>query len=1127
MYAIKRKPRFFSAEKLIQDALFSISYNINGCEHYIMAPIKNTSPVIAGQSPQDKVLLSSKFTSPEFLAKLEEAAIEIKCGAKLSATEATIAGRFERILYATLKDIGISFHPEKEEAIDTLRHVGRNGRLDSRIGAIVIEYKRPAAFQTTSQVSKAKAQLKNYLKALSEYDKCAVYGLITDGNRCVEIKSNLGVIESDTDPLPLNAQALLRLARGLTSLDSTALTAKNLIRDFCGDNHSGILFQVARTFYDELAAGSSPKTLMLHSEWKALFAIGHNDLSQQKRIQERREILSKLLERKLKTPEEEYRGLFAVHTAYAIIIKLIAFRVVCDLWERQASRFGKLLSADSKQLQIFCHGLEEGEVFRQIGILNLLEGDFFSWYSDKSQWSTAVGTSVKKVLEVLSRYEQAIELFRSTGAMDIFKELYEATVPQVVRGSFGEFYTPQWLASHVLNTALGQNNKGRVLDPCCGSGTFLITAIERIRREAGQKTPAVLLQEIFNSVSGIDLNPLAVLMARVNYFIHIVDLLPTEITNLVVPIYLGDASYVPQNIVIEGIPCIEYTLNTIKDPIDVILPTALIQNTPAFVEAMLEYEKLIVLKDPIAASNSLIKRIPEGHKTEAIRSKVGQLSEQLVNLEKKGWNGIWARILTNFLTTAALGRFDVIVGNPPWIDWKNLPTTYREKIKTLCIDRGLFSGDGRTGGINLNVCGLICHVAIANWLKPKGRLAFLMPRELVLQQSYEGWRNLSGTPRRYFEEFHDWSAAGHPFDPVKEDFMTFVIGSTPPEEDFVPVTLYQKKRSVKKQARDWVTLEEANSSLESRKALAGQIIPGKTIFTIADTKEELKEFGLVAGNCEYIGREGIEFFPQELVIFKPKRPGPKKGVWWFQNIQVQKSKYRIPQHEVLLETEFMFPLVKGAALERFKHDYEDLVVPLPYKDTNSQQPIQFTELRKIAPFLSAFYKKFEQPLREQTGFSDKIRGPNPGEFYGLARTGPYSFKSVYVGFRDNTKWRACVVTPKTTAWGGMKRFVFQNHAVSICERTDRSYVSLNEAHYICAILNAPIVEKFIYASSDQRSYKIRPPISLPKYNPELESHCQLSELSKKAHKVAGSKAELALVLAEIEQVYMKICRCRR
>ena len=56
-----------------------------------------------------------------------------------------------------------------------------------------------------------------------------------------------------------------------------------------------------------------------------------------------------------------------------------------------------------------------------------------------------------------------------------------------------------------------------------------------------------------------------------------------------------------------------------------------------------------------------------------------------------------------------------------------------------------------------------------NWLSETGRFAFLMPRELANQPSCDGWRRLPGLGRRDSLVFHNWSEAGHPFDPIKED----------------------------------------------------------------------------------------------------------------------------------------------------------------------------------------------------------------------------------------------------------------------------------------------------------------------------------------------------------------------
>jgi len=67
-------------------------------------------------------------------------------------------------------------------------------------------------------------------------------------------------------------------------------------------------------------------------------------------------------------------------------------------------------------------------------------------------------------------------------------------------------------------------------------------------------------------------------------------------------------------------------------------------------------------------------------------------------------------------------------------------------------------------------------------------------------------------------------------------------------------------------------------------------------------------------------------------------------------------------------------------------------------------------------------------------------------------------------------------------------------------------------------LNAPIIEKYIIQSSDSRSFKVRPPIKIPKFDPKNEKHRKLSELSREAH--AGSS--LDLIRTEIEKIYLEI-----
>lgn len=1076
----------------------------------------------ANQTTVDKLkekLIQTALDSPEFRGLLKETVSNIVNYSKSATNEASVESCFDRELYSLLKSIGIKLQLEKQIAVDTRRHIGR-GRMDSRIGAVVIEYKYREKLETDSDIEKATDQLKNYLSALAQSKPSVYYGFLTDGLKCKEIIFENKSVASESALVKFAEVEALRLIKNVVLLEKTALSPENLIKDFCNSHENSLVYDMSKTFFDVLKNNPTKKTRMLKTEWEQLFRLGHNDRSQQRMIRQREHALEKIIGKKF-TDGDQYTALFALQTAYAIIIKLIAYRIISELrFEKPLKSYHSILKADETTLRIFCAGLEDGEIFRDLGIINLLEGDFFSWYSDPEQWITTIASYVRSSLEILARYENASEIFKTQQAIDLFKGLYETIMPQVVRSSLGEFYTPSWLTEHIFKCIKPQG-KWRGLDPCAGSGTFVLTMIREVLAETASETKEHQLEEVLGRVQAIDLNPLAVLTARINYFIRISHLIPERPSHLQIPVYLGDACYVPERVQIDGVECLKYAIRTVEQQIEIIMPRSLVKNTQKFSELMTNYEKGIKREDFDSSIKLLIDNLPQEEQVPSVLRELERLTHQLVHLEKEKWNGIWARIMSNFLTTAELGRFEVIIGNPPWIDWKNLPSGYRERIKSLCIDKNLFSGDGRTGGINLNVCALISSVSIENWLSEDGKLAFLMPKVIAFQQSYDGYRKFrfSRVPRDFLA-FYDWSRAGHPFRPITERFMTFVIGPAKLRKETMPVKYYVKKRGVKIAGEPHLSFDDAMSRLVEKDAFAAQVMPHNTAFSITDNTSDLETFKKIAGEPEYIGREGIEFYPQELFLLslasKPPTQ-PKAGYVYVTNLQFAKSVYKVPTETVELEIEYLFPLVKSVKIERFKHNYSGVIVPFPYKGTSPKRPLDRTELQGTK--LLDYFCKYEEVIRKQTDYYQKIRGPNAGEFYGLARVGPYSFAECYVAFRDSTKWRAVVISPVETKWGGRKRFVFQNHAASICEDAEGNFITEDEAHYVCAILNAPIVEKFILQSSDSRSFKIRPPIKVPKYDDKNEKHGHLSQLSRKAH---ISATDVSQVRLEIEKTYLEI-----
>ena len=85
----------------------------------------------------------------------------------------------------------------------------------------------------------------------------------------------------------------------------------------------------------------------------------------------------------------------------------------------------------------------------------------------------------------IARYDPLAIIAYAAGGGDLLKPLYESLFPRAVRHALGEYYTPHWLAEHVLDQ-VGYHGQAdaRLLDPTCGSGTFLLAALRRWRQSS-------------------------------------------------------------------------------------------------------------------------------------------------------------------------------------------------------------------------------------------------------------------------------------------------------------------------------------------------------------------------------------------------------------------------------------------------------------------------------------------------------------------------------------------------------------------------------------------------------------------------------------------------------------------
>ena len=286
----------------------------------------------------------------------------------------------------------------------------------------------------------------------------------------------------------------------------------------------------------------------------------------------------------------------------------------------------------------------------------------------------------------------------SRTAGDVLRPLYEQFVDASDRRDFGEVYTPDWLAEMMTieildedwcNQAVGMalaELRGRgntsgigVLDPTCGSGTFLFHAARRILScQAMQGLPPVQQADaVCHLVHGIDIHPVAVEFSRATLLRALPAAPPAG--GRAMSIYQGDAlmlRQLDQRDRQSGLfePSEEEILIRTPGAREIFLPRAFTE-LPDFSELLRR------MVDTAAEGAALPADIAAAPKSESDRDKVANCHDVLAETIREEGNSVWTWYITNILGPERLARrkIDRIVANPPWVKLANIQARQRKR----------------------------------------------------------------------------------------------------------------------------------------------------------------------------------------------------------------------------------------------------------------------------------------------------------------------------------------------------------------------------------------------------------------------------------------------------------------
>jgi hypothetical protein len=286
-------------------------------------------------------------------------------------------------------------------------------------------------------------------------------------------------------------------------------------------------------------------------------------------------------------------------------------------------------------------------------------------------------------------------------AEEVFRNLYEFLVEPSVRRDLGEYYTPIWLVEMMINEF---DVKGKViLDPFCGSGTFLVKAFYA-KHEAGEDPDSAL-----NEVVGFDINPLAIAVTRAELIIayrricgkepesppHIyhIDTLAIWFGGDVIPIAGLEELMKKARAYLWTL--ISFKQIEVGNTFEILSVLRNLERNLTYAIRFSYYEcklngkcleeriESYLKKSLRAFKDAFTQRFLEHFEKDRVARSIANL------IVRHGGNDVWAVVLISIYAPILMTRFkpDIIITNPPWIPVTEYKAPYSNKIREYMLEK--------------------------------------------------------------------------------------------------------------------------------------------------------------------------------------------------------------------------------------------------------------------------------------------------------------------------------------------------------------------------------------------------------------------------------------------------------
>jgi len=668
------------------------------------------------------------------------------------------------------------------------------------------------------------------------------------------------------------------------------------------------------------------------------------------------------------------------------------------------------------------------------------------------------------------------------------------------------------------------DHKIRLLDPACGSGTFLVSAIGRVRRGFDQQPEMYaraekgLLDAMLRNIVGFDINPLAVLASRTNFLIAIRDLLKFG-GEIELPVFLADSVSTPteyENLFTGASPVARVPCAATKPPF--LLAPREVGASVATVNAFTQTIEH-ALKVGLDGEEFLTELAQSGFQMRD-RTLYRDLYNTMAALKDEGRDGIWARIIKNSFAPLFVGKFDLVVGNPPWVNWEALAPEYR---RVSAEAWGYYRLIGRLPGrrrqasaaSKTDVCVLMTYVAADKYLTDRGRLGFVLPRT-IFQSETGGWHFRrfelpSGAPI-CVELLHDIDAM-KPFRGQATNSSCVVVVRRGRKTTY-PVR-WRRWRPSRARMQFGASLHEVRAAarlttlyaepIEARLLQSPWIVGTKaTLGILRSTMGRSPYAPLVREGLNTRGANGIYFLDAEM---------KNSRIMVTNHARAGRSK-RVHVDARALEADHLYPLLRGEDVSPYMAMPRSYVL-VPHASDDPVDAIQFSHLpRSTREYLSEF-KKVLSSRKKFRNFD-----PTGPRWYGLYSVLGATFSRHKVVWREIASGSGIIAAAISVANlpNGSGKVIMPDHKLTIVPCQTET-----EADFVAGFLNSDVANLIVrsYALATGISTHILDRVPVPKFSISNPLHTELARLAaglRTSGNVQGQSAKTARISAIAAQL---------